>query len=98
MDSRLERLLDRTPAWLKPGGPEDDVVVASRVRLARNLAGRRFPQQMPAEEAREVVAEARKHLEKQFEDGTVLEPEGLSQPERDLLVERSLATRDLLEA
>ena len=29
--------------WLKEGGPQSDVVVSTRVRLARNLAGLPFP-------------------------------------------------------
>lgn len=98
MDPRLEPLLERTPAWMQPGGSEDDVVLASRVRFARNLAGRRFPQQMPVEEARDVTRLGRERAAGFFEDGTILEPAGLTAAERDLLIERSLASRDLLEA
>ena len=41
--------------WLKEGGPESDVVVSTRVRLARNLAGLPFPHRiMGTERVREV--------------------------------------------
>ncbi len=97
MDPRLERFVDRIPGWLQ-AGPTDDVVVASRVRLARNLAGRPFPHQMPVEEARDLCRRARERVAAFFERGMALEPAGLTGPDRELLVERSLASRDLLEA
>lgn len=98
MDPRLEPLVDKLPAWLLPGGPESDVVVASRVRLARNLLGRRFPAQLATEEARAVCQDARERIGTEFRGGAILEPTGLCPADADLLVERSLATRDLLDA
>ncbi|TAH38658.1 MAG: hypothetical protein EYC70_04625 [Planctomycetota bacterium] len=98
MDARLESLVERCPAWLAGGGPDADVVVASRVRLARNLAARRFPHLLPVEEAREVCRQGRERLAPLFGDGAVLEIGSLSAPERELLAERSLASRDLLDA
>jgi protein arginine kinase len=41
--------------WAQGSGPDSDVVVSSRVRLARNLAGHRFPTRQSPEEATEVV-------------------------------------------
>jgi len=35
--------INRGPQWLSGTGPEADVVISSRIRLARNLAGRPFP-------------------------------------------------------
>lgn len=98
MDPRLEALVERTPGWLAAGRPDGDVVAASRVRLARNLAGRRFPHHMSVEEAREVCQLARDRLSSFFAGGAVLEPAGLNAAERELLAERSLASRDLLDA
>ena len=37
----LESLTQATGEWLKGTGPESDIVMSSRVRLARNLA--QFP-------------------------------------------------------
>ncbi len=36
-------LTHKMPAWLSCGGPDNDVVISTRVRLARNLAHHRFP-------------------------------------------------------
>ena len=38
---KLEALTQATGEWLKGTGPESDIVMSSRVRLARNLA--QFP-------------------------------------------------------
>lgn len=38
---RIDSLLGRTGEWLKGAGPEGDIVISTRIRLARNLA--RFP-------------------------------------------------------
>ena len=81
-----------------PGGPDADVVVASRIRLARNLDDRPFPHRLAPEEARRLCTEVRERLSVFFEEGLALEPETLSKADADLLVERSLASRDLLEA
>ena len=38
-----ELLRDKDITWLKSGGTDSDVVIASRIRLARNLRGEPFP-------------------------------------------------------
>ncbi len=43
-------------SWFTGEGPDADVIVSSRVRLARNLAGYRFPPAMDADERRAVIA------------------------------------------
>ena len=37
----LKTLTDRCGEWLRGSGPESDIVISSRIRLARNLAN--FP-------------------------------------------------------
>ena len=39
----LETMLRGIPGWLESTGPESDVVLSTRVRLARNLEGAAFP-------------------------------------------------------
>jgi protein arginine kinase len=41
--------------WMEGSGPEADVVISSRVRLARNAAGVPFPHRMSAEQAERVI-------------------------------------------
>jgi len=98
MDARLEPLLERTPDWLSGEGPESEVVVASRVRLARNLSATPFPLQMEEQKAREMLSECKKHLKAIIADGVVLEPAELGPADAEFLIERSLASRDLFEA
>ena len=35
----------RVPSWMEQAGPEGDIVLSSRIRLARNLSGVPFPGQ-----------------------------------------------------
>ena len=37
-DSDFEELAQRSGEWLRGTGPESDIVISSRIRLARNLA------------------------------------------------------------
>ena len=98
MDQRLHDLVNTEPGWLQPGGPDCDVVVSSRVRLARNVAGFAFPQQLAADRADELAAAAGDCLRRSKLKGEVLEPRSLCPADADFIVERSLATRDLMVA
>jgi protein arginine kinase len=49
----------RVPAWFSGRGPEADVVISSRVRLARNLADLPFPGRASLEERSEIFEMAR---------------------------------------
>ena len=42
MKTDLNNLATRTGEWLKGGGAESDIVVSSRIRLARNLTNYPF--------------------------------------------------------
>lgn len=98
MDERLRPLLALAPAWLEDGGPEADVVVASRVRLARNLADAPFPAQMQLGPASDFVQRAAAALAGSLKEGCGLDPSSLGAAECEFLVERSLASRDLIHA
>lgn len=52
----VERV-DMVPAWLSGNGPDSDIVVSTRVRVARNLAGRRFPSRASLYERKSVYEE-----------------------------------------
>ena len=40
---KIDDLLNHTSEWLKGTGPHSDIVISSRIRLARNLRNMRFP-------------------------------------------------------
>jgi len=42
------------PPWFDGGGPDGDVVISSRIRLARNLSGHRFPAHASIAEKEEI--------------------------------------------
>ncbi len=98
MDPRLHKLVETEPGWLQPGGADADVVISSRVRLARNVASCAFPQRLSADRADELAAAAGDCLRRSKLEGVVIEPRSLGQADADLIVERSLATRDLMSA
>ncbi|MCL2688598.1 MAG: ATP--guanido phosphotransferase [Chitinispirillia bacterium] len=50
-------LYGQLPVWFHSGGPSSDVVISTRVRLARNLEGRKFPRFAPAREKQRVFGE-----------------------------------------
>lgn len=82
--------------WLTRSGPDDDVALATRVRLARNIAGVPFPHAAGPDD-RELVVESvlaavREELRPEpfGADALDLAPGELSPDDRNLLAERSL--------
>ena len=93
----LDELVHQTGEWLRGSGERSDIVISSRIRLARNLEGIPFPQwgaKPQRGEARARVTEAVKAC--RFLKGSlVLEMKGLSEVDRLFLVERHLISREL---
>ena len=60
----LDRLLPTLGEWLRGTGPETDVVMSTRIRLARNVAGFPFANRgTPAQKA-EIEAKLREAISK----------------------------------
>lgn len=77
--------------WMNGSGPEADVVLSSRVRIARNLNGVPFPYLASDEQTAGVqqqVARAAAGLEESFRDFQFLPMEALSPHEKQVLVEK----------
>lgn len=91
------RFADRVGSWLLPEGPDADVIVSSRVRLARNLGEFPFVSRLQPEQAIEIGGAMREHLGEMALDGeTVWVDMSEVQPVlRLLLRERHLVSRDL---
>ena len=49
-------------SWYAVSAPEDDIVVSTRIRLARNLSGMPFPARMNADQRRELNARVKKAI------------------------------------
>ena len=98
--NKLEDLAIRCGEWLRGSGPQSEIVISSRIRLARNLAAFPF--------IRRCTDNDRQAVEKTFKDAIagVEHWKGLLQVEvadlptidRQLLVERQLISRELSEA
>lgn len=91
---------EKVGAWLSEAGPENDVVISSRVRFARNIEDVPFPGRMKPQDAELVVETVRWALGEAgylnqgqfFEDGMLSEPQG------QYFVERHLVSPDILVA
>ena len=93
------KLDGRGIAWLAGGGDEGEIVLSTRVRLARNLQGFPFPIRADVEDSGRVLDRARAAFESSdsLRDATVWTIDNLTRTERDLLTERHLVSRELVE-
>ncbi len=94
----LDELIGQSGEWLKGSGPESDIVISSRVRLARNLA--RFPFLTKAGDAEraEIHEAVRKALDKigLGDNGHLyVELETTNEMTNRFLLERHLISREL---
>lgn len=87
--------------WMKDGGPDDDIILTSRIRIARNLEDMPFPILETDSHADEVVRLVKQALESKtvqnvgaFEIARCAEMSAL---DRYVLVEKHLMSRDLAE-
>lgn len=83
--------------WMQGNGPQSDIILSSRIRLARNIANIPFPSGLDAERAETVIRKVRDSLSKsestlRFKDYIIQE---LSPIERQSLVERHLISPGL---
>lgn len=96
--TQLQTLL-RTPAsWLAEGGEESELVLSTRVRLARNLEGRTFTHCAESSELQSVLGEVREALENApaMEGAVFLDMNDVTEPERMILAERRLISQEMV--
>ncbi len=96
---KLSQLLQRPAGWLRDGGPEGDVIVSSRVRLARNLAGMPFLTRCTPAQVREIASLLRRALEglEPSSETLYVDIDEADALDRQLLVERHLISRQQAE-
>jgi protein arginine kinase len=83
--------------WLRGDGPEGDIVISSRVRLARNLADHRFTSRATEVERKEIADRIRDTvMHSRFADRIFyVDLETEDEVEAEFLVERRLISREL---
>ena len=93
----LDKLTQCSGEWLRGTGPESDIVISSRVRLARNLAAYPFTNRAGPGQKAEIEGVLRARIDK-----LEVQPKlyyynvpTLSTLDRQLLVERQLISREL---
>ncbi len=89
-------LQGRCPEWLRGEGPAADVVLSSRVRLARNLAGMAFTPRASRDDSELVMTRVRAQLEQLGTDRLSIDLRGCPKERGRLLVERQLISAALL--
>src|SRR3989442_5383358 len=96
----LDNLSHASGEWLRGTGPESDIVISSRIRLARNLAAFPFTNRATAHQKGEIETLLRERIAKLELDPTLsyLNVPALSPLDRQLLVERQLISRELASA
>lgn len=95
-DTRV--LVDEPASWLSGAGDESEIVLSSRVRIARNLAGHRFTHHCDNEELADILGQAASAARKTgvFRQNRFVEMGEISTIERQLLAERHLVSREFL--
>lgn len=93
----FDRLAAQPSPWLDGEGPHSDLVVSTRVRLARNLANVPFTHRARDEQLQGVLASVSGAAERlpQFSDATLVRMNEIGPLERQILVERHLVSHEL---
>lgn len=92
----FDDLLKQTSEWVKGTGPNSEIVMSSRVRLARNLNKYPFSHWAKKKEEEEILRLAKEGIEKSnyLKNHLFLEIKDLSEIDRMFLVERHLMSRE----
>ena len=98
MDNDKQALFDcRVPHWMEKAGPDGDIVLSSRIRLARNLNGVPFPGQADAEQLKQIGNRASITVQDLIDADEshryqMLDMASLTEQERRILVEKHLTS------
>ncbi|OCA91700.1 protein arginine kinase [Pseudobacillus wudalianchiensis] len=86
----LEKFINQAvSSWMNNEGPQADIVLSSRVRLARNLEDYHFPSLLKADQAEEMIARISEGVQEKYLL-ELLKMEDLSSLQKRVLVEKHL--------
>ncbi len=99
-DPDFDALAQSSGEWLRGTGPESDIVVSSRIRLARNLADFPFIRRCSDEDRVNIERTVRARMDSlsDWDDVSYVDIEDLSEIDRQFLVERQLISREIAES
>jgi len=92
----LDDIINNTGEWLKGTGMYSNIVMSSRIRLARNLAKRPFPNKASKKEVMETLASIQSAMNEInfFKKSLFLRINDLDNVDRQLLIERHLMSHE----
>ncbi|MEM7457474.1 MAG: ATP--guanido phosphotransferase, partial [Planctomycetota bacterium] len=92
----IDDLAGRCGEWLRGSGPESDIVMSSRIRLARNLADYPFIRRCNDIDRANIESTVREKLsgDDRLDDLTFIDVADLENIDRQFLVERQLISRE----
>jgi protein arginine kinase len=95
----FQQLIQKPSAWLSAENEESEIVLSSRVRLARNLEKRPFTHGSKPDDLKAIREEVVSAIEKtpSMRKTLVIDMDNISEPERMILAERHLITRDMVK-
>jgi protein arginine kinase len=93
-----EPLANQGIDWIRGDGAENEIVLSTRVRIARNLQGLPFPPRASADDRNAILERVRRAVSQMDSLGGVnlWEIEELELTEREILLERHLVSRELI--
>jgi protein arginine kinase len=93
---QLKDLLNHNSEWLKGSGPNSDIVISSRIRLARNLSGSPFPHWADKKKGEENLEKIKVGVAKinYLKGATFFELSKMDSVDKQFLVERHLMSLD----
>lgn len=97
--SNQNRFRDILPVWIGKDNDSKDVVISSRIRLARNLKGSSFPSYADEKQLARVIEEVREALKVKTDISPLhsFQIEDLSPADRLVLVEKHLCSPQFIE-
>ena len=97
---KFDEFAERCGEWLRGSGPQSDIVISSRIRLARNLAEFPFIRRCNEQDRKGIEQTFRAAIQSvnEWKELISVDVAGLPIIDRQFLVERQLISRELAEA
>ncbi len=97
---KFEELAGKCGEWLRGSGPESDIVISSRIRLARNLAEFPFIRKCTDQDRAQIERTLHERIKEVGEWSTLsyVDVDSLEEVDRQFLVERQLISREHSES
>jgi len=96
----LDGLLNKTGEWLKGKGPDSNIIISSRIRLARNIKEFPFPCRLKIKQLEEIFKKTKETQEKSdiLKGLKFIKMQDVSLLDREFLLERHLISQECLNS